>query len=89
MDGISEVSYHLPVRLACIKCTQQELQIEYTLGHEIHHNPYHIPLIRHQMARNVEALYPNIRNEMITAFDHILDLSGDGEHFSLIYDCHS
>lgn len=51
---------------------------------EVHHNPYHIPIVRSQLTRNIGALYPEIRNEIITAFDDILDLNGNGEHFVLI-----
>ena len=67
-----------------IKFRKQELQVEYTLGHKIFHHPYHVTIIRSHLARNAGALYPEIRSEMITAFDDILDLSGDGERLALI-----
>ncbi|KAF8555102.1 cytochrome P450 [Imleria badia] len=54
-----------------------ELQAEYTLGPEIQHNPYHVSIVRSQLTRNLGALHPEIRNEIVTAFDDVLDLKGN------------
>lgn len=47
---------------------------------EVHHNPYHLSIVRSQLTRNLGALYPEIRDEIITAFDDVLDLEGNGKH---------
>ena len=47
---------------------------------EVHHNPYHLSIVRSQLTRNLGALYPKIRDEIITAFDDVLDLEGNGKH---------
>ncbi|KAF8549777.1 cytochrome P450 [Imleria badia] len=52
------------------------LQVEYTMAPEIHRNPYHDSVVHSQLTRNIGALYPEIRNEVIAAFDEILDLKG-------------
>lgn len=58
---------------------QQRISADYTLGKEIHANPYHIPIIRSQLTRNIGVLSSEIRDEIITAFDEVLDLKYDGE----------
>ncbi|KIJ12301.1 hypothetical protein PAXINDRAFT_14916 [Paxillus involutus ATCC 200175] len=53
------------------------LNTEYTLGHSVHHNPYHFSIIRSQLTRNLGILYPDIRDEIVTAFEETLDLRGN------------
>ena len=53
------------------------------MGHEIHHNPYHIQILRSRLTQSIGALYQEIRNEITTAFDDILNLRGNGKHLSL------
>ncbi|KAF8549787.1 cytochrome P450, partial [Imleria badia] len=63
--------------LSFAEAINERLQIEYTMGPEVHHNSYHIPIVRSQLTRNIGALYPEIRDEIITAFDDVLDLKGN------------
>ena len=87
LEGINDVSHHLPVRpVSSIECHKQQLQVEYTLGYGIHHNPYHIPVVCSQLSRNLGTLYPEISNEMIAAFDDILVLRDDGKLADIIHD---
>ena len=44
--------------------------------------PYHTGVVRSQLIRNVAALYDEIRDEIICAFDEILDLK-DGARYLL------
>ncbi|KAH7926847.1 cytochrome P450 [Leucogyrophana mollusca] len=60
--------------LSFLEATNDSLKVEYTLGHDIHHNPYHIPIIRSQLTRNLAALFPDIRDEIVTAFEETLQL---------------
>ena len=46
--------------------------MEYTLGPEIHHNPYHIGIIRSQLTRNLGALFPDVREEIVASFNDII-----------------
>ncbi|KAF9236826.1 cytochrome P450 [Melanogaster broomeanus] len=50
------------------------VKTEYTLGYEVYHNPYTLPIIRTQLTRNIGVLYPDLRDEVVTAFEEILDL---------------
>ncbi|KIJ66616.1 hypothetical protein HYDPIDRAFT_109704 [Hydnomerulius pinastri MD-312] len=61
-------------QLSFMEATNDSLKVEYTLGPEIHHNPYHIPIIRSQLTRNLGVLFTDIRDEIATAFDETLDL---------------
>ena len=50
-----------------------------------------IPMVSSQLTRNIGALYPEIKDEISTAFHDVLDLTGNGEHPALIlvhyYEC--
>ncbi|KAF9225192.1 cytochrome P450 [Gyrodon lividus] len=63
--------------LSFLEATNDSLKVEYTLGHQIHENPFHIPIIRSQLTRNLGILSPDIRDEIVTAFEEILDLRGN------------
>ena len=58
------------------------------MGPEIFHNPYHVPIVRAQLTRNIGALCPEIIDEISTAFDDVLDLRGNGGRLSLICVCY-
>ncbi|KAF9244075.1 cytochrome P450 [Melanogaster broomeanus] len=53
---------------------QQTMKFEYTLGHDVHYNPYHVQFMRSQLTRGLGNLYPAIRDEVVTAFEEVLDL---------------
>ncbi|EPS93131.1 hypothetical protein FOMPIDRAFT_1088510, partial [Fomitopsis schrenkii] len=47
------------------------IQIPYTLGPDIAHNSYHIPLIRTRLMRNAARMFDDIHDEVVSAFsDH-------------------
>lgn len=46
--------------------------MDYTLGPTIHTNGYHIPIIRTTLTRNLGALFPDVRDELASAFDEII-----------------
>ena len=79
-----EMSCHSPLRLTCIECRQQLLQSDYTLGSDVLHYRFLVPIVKAQLTRNIGALYSEIRDEISTAFDDVLDLRGNGEHLTLI-----
>ena len=55
------------------------------MGPETLQNPYHVPIVSSQLTRNIEALYPEIKDEITAAFHDVLDLTGNGEHLSLVH----
>ena len=58
---------------------QQVFGLEYTLGHDVHYNPYHIPILRSRVNHNLELIHADIKDEIVTAFDEILNLEGHGK----------
>ena len=52
------------------------------MGPEYHNDPYHIPVMRSQFPRKIGVVYPELREEIITAFDDILDLDDNGDVLS-------
>ncbi|OBZ66897.1 Ent-kaurene oxidase [Grifola frondosa] len=54
------------------------LQFQYTLGPSIHHNQYHVPIVRSQLTRNLAGLFPEIRDEIVASFMDAIPLTGNG-----------
>ncbi len=63
------------------------MHIEWTLGPAIAHNTYHIPLVRGQLTRNIGALFPEIRDEIVAAFGDAIP-AGDGTRNYSTYQAH-
>ncbi|KAF9230013.1 cytochrome P450, partial [Melanogaster broomeanus] len=59
--------------------SETTMKFEYTLGHDVHYNPYHVQFMRSQLTRGLGTLYPAIRDEVVTAFEEVLDLRGNGK----------
>jgi hypothetical protein len=50
----------------------QVLQFDYTVGPEIHRDPYHVSVVRTSLTRNFGARFSGIQDEITTAFaEHI------------------
>ena len=81
-EGINDVSNHSPLlQLSLFQCVLQQVQVEYMVGPHIYHNPYHLAVVRHHLTRNIEVLFPEIRDEIVTSFVEVLDLTGNGKGF--------
>jgi hypothetical protein len=80
MEASIDVS-NCPVllELTRIEYCRQQFNTRYTLGDEVHDIPYHAAVIRSQLTRNIGKVYPEIRDEVVTSFDEVLDLRGNGE----------
>ncbi|KAF8128435.1 cytochrome P450 [Boletus edulis] len=50
------------------------IPLEHLLGPDLYHNPYHIAVIRLHLIRNLDVLYPEIRDEIVASFAELLDL---------------
>ncbi|KAG6329900.1 hypothetical protein ID866_9189 [Astraeus odoratus] len=48
--------------------------VDYLFGKGVTSNPYHVVVTRTHLARNIAHYYPDIRDEIETAFNEILDL---------------
>ena len=59
----------------------QSMQMNFTMGPSISEDPYHIPIVRSQLTRNIATIFPDLRDEVATAFTDLLDLKGDGEFY--------
>ena len=75
------------LELTRIECRRQMLNSRYTLGDEVHDIPYHIAVVRSQVTRNIGKMYPEIRDEVVTVFDEVLDLRGYGEVYLFMRVC--
>ncbi|KAJ6470567.1 cytochrome P450 [Mycena vitilis] len=53
------------------------LFLEHTMGHEQFHDPYQIPVIRTPMTRNIGARFPDIRDEVVAAFEDLVPATTD------------
>ena len=51
------------------------------MGPELLHNTYHVEVVRSQLTQNLGRLYPEIRDEVIIAFDEVLDLEDRGGRY--------
>jgi hypothetical protein len=47
---------------------QQLIQTDYTLGSEICLEPYHVPVVRTSLTRNIAARFAEIEDEITAAF---------------------
>lgn len=46
--------------------------MDWTFGTEVMRNPWHIPLIRSNLTRNLGVLFPDVREELMMAFDECI-----------------
>lgn len=56
-------------------------QFDYTFGPQVSRDPYHIHILRSQLARNVEPCFEDIKEEMVLAFDKAVPLPSQGEEW--------
>ncbi|KAJ7439781.1 cytochrome P450 [Mycena latifolia] len=52
------------------------LQSDYTMGPEIARNPYSTEAVRRNLTRNLGRCFPDVRDEIVHAFDDVLALDG-------------
>ncbi|KAJ7241340.1 cytochrome P450 [Mycena haematopus] len=51
-------------------------EVTFTMGRDLMDNPYHLHAIRTTLTRNLHACFPDVRDEIICAFDDVLQLQG-------------
>ncbi|KAF8997909.1 cytochrome P450 [Cyathus striatus] len=60
------------------------IQVSHTMGREVTYNPYHIPIIRSQLTRNLGVLFPEMRDELVTALTEHIPLSEGWEKYPIM-----
>lgn len=63
---------------------EQLVQSEYTIGHAVAYDPYHVGIIRNQLTKNLGVMFASVREEIAQAFEENLALVGHGEYFFLL-----
>lgn len=53
------------------------MSMDWTFGSEVMRNPWHIPLVRSNLTRNLGVLFPEVREELIMAFNKSIPPSED------------
>ncbi|KAJ7254606.1 cytochrome P450 [Mycena rebaudengoi] len=59
------------------KLGTEALQSDYTMGPEVSTNPYHSETVRTNLTRNLGRCFPDVRDEIVNAFDDIFALDGE------------
>ncbi|KAJ7620495.1 hypothetical protein DFH06DRAFT_1306107 [Mycena polygramma] len=54
------------------EATHSLLQMEHTIGHEQHRDTYQVAVMRTPMTRNISVRFPDIRDEIVSAFRDLL-----------------
>jgi hypothetical protein len=54
------------------------MQTDWTVGPEVAANPYHVLAIRGSLTRNLVRCFPQVRDEIVNAFDEVLALKDNG-----------
>lgn len=50
----------------------ESIQVEHTIGWEVHHDPYHVGIVRSALTRSLVERFPDVQDEIVTAFtEHI------------------
>jgi hypothetical protein len=57
----------------------QLLQVKYTFGVDAQEYPYHTQVTRNHLSRNLQALFPNVYDEINHSFGTIIPLDQDGK----------
>jgi cytochrome P450 len=63
--------------LSFAAATREILAVDYTLGSNIQSDPYHVPIIRNQLTKNLDILVPDILDEIVQAFDDEIHPTAD------------
>ncbi|KAJ6613700.1 cytochrome P450 [Mycena sp. CBHHK59/15] len=81
-DHMLEVGSAADDKLSLEDAITEILQTDYTISSELHTNPYHVGVIRSGMMRNLARRFPDVIDEVRSAFEEVLAL--DGTEWKLI-----
>ena len=69
---------HARLRILIPSLAPLVLQTDFTLGSNVSTVPYHIPIVRSQLTRNLSILFPAIYEEVVDAFDQLVPARENG-----------
>ena len=70
--------FHARPRILIPSLTPKFLQTEFTLGSNSSTVPYHVPILRSQLTRNLSTLFPAVYEEVEGAFDQLVPARENG-----------
>ncbi|KAF8897197.1 cytochrome P450 [Infundibulicybe gibba] len=50
----------------------ESFHIDLTIGPQLHHDPYHVAIVRTPLTRNLAARFTEVQNEIVTSFDDLI-----------------
>ena len=62
--------------------------MKYTMGQELVDDPWHTELVRNQLTRKLDSVFPVVRDEVVTAFDEYIGSAGGGESSVVVLTLH-
>jgi len=75
-EAIAEVPCFSEFTKPPIADLQQMIQTDYTLGPEIRLEPYHIPVVRTSLTRNIATRFAEVKDEITAAFGDYIPVTG-------------
>ncbi|KAF7364554.1 hypothetical protein MVEN_00324400 [Mycena venus] len=55
---------------------EESVQAKYTMGRDLSDQPYHLNAVRTSLTRNLHVCFPDVRDEIVCAFNDVLQLQG-------------
>ncbi|KAI6039636.1 cytochrome P450 [Pisolithus marmoratus] len=74
LEDIKRLTDH---ELSLVEASNDSLNLDHLVGSEVIANHYHISVARVHFARSLAPYYPDMKDEICTAFDELLDLRDD------------
>nr|GAT45049.1 predicted protein [Mycena chlorophos] len=62
--------------LSFIEGVEETIQSRITMGAELQENPFHLNAVRTSLTRNLHTCFPDVRDEIVCAFNDVLDVQG-------------
>ncbi|KAF8897198.1 cytochrome P450 [Infundibulicybe gibba] len=63
-------------QLSFREAISETFHIDYTMGPEIHHDPYHVATVRTPLTRNLAIRFTDIQEEIAAAFNDVVPVNG-------------
>ncbi|KAI6106987.1 cytochrome P450, partial [Pisolithus croceorrhizus] len=74
---LDDIGRALDTELSFGEAANENIQVQYTMSPAILQDLYHNSILRSQLTRNLGAVYGDVRNELVVAFEETLDLKAD------------
>ncbi|KAI6159221.1 cytochrome P450 [Pisolithus thermaeus] len=74
---LDDIGRALDTELSFGEAANENIQVQYTMSPAILQDLYHNSILRSQLTRNLGAVYADVRNELVVAFEETLDLKAD------------